>query len=194
MSSPYRSRLLIAMALGAATLPPLLSAAQVPPESQATLLLRILAFDRKLPAGAQGGVKIAVLFKQGDSASEAAMNGLAAALEAAAAKTTVSGLPVRVARVGFSDGPRLDADLQRERASAAYLCPGLDESLGVIGGVTRARAVLSFTGTEAYVRGGSSVGLMRRGTRAAVLVHLDNARAEGSDLDSGLLRIAEVIR
>lgn len=181
----------LAALLCAVALPAL---AEVPAANQATLVLRILAFDRKLPARAHGAVHIAVIYKEGDAASEAAMNEIAAALDAAAQKNTVSGLPLKIERVAYSAAPKLEADLQRTGASAAYLCLGLDDALPAISKLTHARSVLSFTATESYVKAGVSVGLVRRDAKVAVLVHLANSRAEAADLDSALLRIAEVIQ
>src|SRR5919106_1216550 len=77
----YMSRCRAALALlvllfGAA------AAAPVPADSQATLVLRILAFDRKLPERAKGTVKIAVVYREGDDSGEE----IAAALDTLARK------------------------------------------------------------------------------------------------------------
>jgi hypothetical protein len=190
--TPARHRGLgrLAAALCLAALPAL---AEVPLATQATLTLRILAFDRKLPARAQDAARFVVLYRQGDAASEAAMTEVAAALDAAALKNSVSGLPLKVERVGYSSAAKLEADLSRGRFSVAYLCPGLDDALPDIVKLTRSHSVLTFSGTEAYLKAGASVALVRRDAKAVVLVHLAHSRAEAADLDSALLRIAEVV-
>jgi len=174
----------LSMILGAAVL------ADAPAPQQATLLLRILAFDRKLAARAAGSVTVAIIYKEGTARSETAMSQLAAALEEAARKNTVAGLPVKVARVPFS--AHLEADLQG--ASAAYLCPGLEDSLSAIVRATQARKALTFSSSEEYLAEGTSIALVTRETKLAIVVNLPNSRGEGADLDSNLLRIAEVIR
>lgn len=184
-STSARWRPALAVALLAA-----LALAEAPAPQQATLLLRILAFDRKLPARASGSVTIAVVYKEGNAKSETAMGQVVAALEEAAKKNTVASLPVKVQKVAY--GARFEADL--EGAVAVYLCPGLDDGLGAITRATQARRALTFSSSEDYLKQGTSIALVAREAKLAIVVNLPNSRAEGADLDSNLLRIAEVIR
>ncbi len=168
--------------------------AQVPADNQALLILRILAFDRKLASRAGGTVKIVIISRDGSSESESAQAVIGAALESAASKNTVSGLPVHVVHLSFSTAAKFEADLGRSGATAAYVCPGLGDELDAITRATRAHGVLTFTGSEPFVARGVSVGLVRREAKAGILVNLSASRAESADLDSALLRMAEVIR
>ena len=63
-----------------------------------------------------------------------------------------------------------------------------------ISATARDKQVLSFTGNEAAVTAGLSIGFVARGGKPAVLVNLPAAKAAGADLDAALLRVAEVIR
>lgn len=186
---PKRPPLLLALAVAAACLA---QAADAPPASQATLLLRILAFDRKLASRASGTVTIAVVYKEGNSRSETTMSQVAGALEEAAKKNSVAGLPVKVVRLAW--GAHFEADMEKEAPSAAYLCPGLDEAFPGLARTTQARRALTFSSSEDYIKAGASIALVPREAKLSIVVHLANSRAEGADLDSNLLRIAEVIR
>ncbi len=167
--------------------------AQVPADNQALLVLRILAFDRKLAQRATGAVRIAVIFKEGSSDSESCKSDIEKALKTAGAKTSVSGMKVEVTTLRHNAGS-FEADLTRSDSAAAYLCPGLDDALPAISKSSRATKVLTFSGVESFITSGASVGLVRRASKVGILVNLAASRAEGADLDSNLLQMAEVIR
>jgi hypothetical protein len=169
------------------------SRADVPADRQATLMFRILAYDRTLPAHAKDSIRIALVFKEGDPASEAAARELGAALQVCAEKARIFGLPVKAVRLPYNSG-RFETDLQAAAASVVYLCPGLEEVVAAIARVTQSGSALTFTGTEAYVRSSASIAMVVRGEKAALVVNLNNARAEGADLDSTMLKLAELIR
>jgi hypothetical protein len=103
-------------------------------------------------------------------------------------------MPVKAVRIPFAGASRLEGEFAKAGVAAAYLCPGLDESMGAISKLAQSKGVLTFTATRAYVNGGASVALVRKEAKVGIVVHLGNSRAEGADLDSGLLRIAEVLR
>lgn len=167
--------------------------AQVPAENQALLVLRILAFDRKLSERADGGVRIAIVYREGAGESESCRSEIAKALRSASARTSVSGMKVQVSTLRYS-AASFEAELDKSGAAAAYLCPGLTDALSAITRVSRAKKVLTFSGVESFVTSGASVGLVRRASKVGIVVNLAASRAEGADLDSNLLQMAEVIR
>lgn len=185
-----RFSVLLRVLLSALLVVGLVAQAQVPAENQALLLMRILAFDRKAPVRAGSTVRIALVSRPGQEASEAACREMESAVEKAARTVSVGGLPVRAVRLPYTGA--FEAELGRLQATALYVCPGLGDAVGTISRAARAVGVLSFTGDEALVDGGLSVGLVRRQAKAAIVVNLKASRAEGADLDSGLLRLAEV--
>jgi hypothetical protein len=100
-----------------------------------------------------------------------------------------------VVNVPWTDAAGFDAKLTAERIAAIYVCPGLNDQVAAVAAVSRRKSILTVTGTEEYVQGdGLSVALMPKSSRSMVLVNLRAAKAEGADLDSGLLAIAEVMR
>ena len=166
-------------------------ATPIPADKQALILLRSLAYDRNLPARAGDAVRIAALYRAGDAASEAAASDLVAAISKAS-PVSVAGRPVRVVSLPYN-ADTLERDLGDAPTAALYLCGGLGGVAGPVMATTRKLAILSFTSEEEMVRGGLSIGLVRRGERAAILVNLVAARAEGADLSAELLRLAEVV-
>lgn len=177
--------------LVAVLVPQRVQAASLAADNQALLLLRTLAYDRNLKSRVSGGeVVIAVVFKPGSSESESMRSDMMRAIRNASQRLTVAGLAVRAKAVAYDN--RLGAQL--EGVSAVYLCAGLAGQIDNIHRVTRSKKILSATGEENEVREGLSLGLVQRGSRAAILVNLKSSKAEGADLDSALLRMAEIIR
>jgi YfiR/HmsC-like len=169
-------------------------AADLPANFQSLFLLRILAYDRNLKTRAGDAVSILVIYQDGNDASDAMKGEIVRAVTKVAKDTQVSGLPVRISAVAYADATGLDAAITSAKASALYLCPGLDASLGAIADVTHRRSVLSFTGVEPWVTKSVAIGLVARESKPAVIVNLAASKAEGADLDPALLRLAEVIR
>jgi len=173
---------------------PSVEAGDLPPRNAALLILRALAYDRKLKARVGSEVRVLVVYQSGNQPSETTKSDLVGALQDAARETTVSGLPVRVASLAYSDAGGLEAALKSDHTAAVYVCLGVTSHANNIAEVTRRRSALTFTGDEESVKSGLSVGLITRGTKPTVLVNLPASKAEGADLDPALLRVAEVIR
>ncbi len=163
--------------------------------ARAQLLLRSLGYDRTIKDRAKAGrVVVAVLFRQGSSASVDCERETVDALSEAGKAITVAGLPVSAVPLPYPKGGDLAAELRRVGAQAVYACSGLDAEVSHIATATRASSVLSFAPTEDYVRGGIGIGIVARGGHAVMLVNMSAVQAEGSQLDSGLLRVSERVR
>jgi hypothetical protein len=166
----------------------------LPVSYQAVFLLRVLAYDRNLKTRSPDTASVLLVYQPGDDSSESAKNDLTHEVNRLAKDLRVADLPIRVSSIAYTNPDDLDSTIGRTKASAVYLCPGLDPAVSAIMAVSRRRSVLSFTGVEPWVRQGFSVGLVARGARPAVLVNLPASKAEGADLDPALLRLAEIIR
>ena len=57
-----------------------------------------------------------------------------------------------------------------------------------------ALALVTLGGSEELVKSGVAIGVAPRGKTAKILVNVRAARAEGADLDSRLLMMAELVR
>jgi hypothetical protein len=188
-----RRALLVALLLLLAA-PRAARAEEVAASQQSYLVLRILSYDRNLKSRAGDPVHIGVLYKSGDKASEAAKTAIVAAIEEAAKRTNVSGMQVKLVAIPWSDAEAFESKTSGTKLAGLYVCAGLDGDLAAIAGVTRKRSILTFTAREAEVKGWLSVGLVTRSAKAAIMVNLPAAKAEGADLDSALLKVSEVLR
>jgi hypothetical protein len=167
---------------------------ELPARQRVLLLLRVLAYDRNLKARAGEVVAVAVLFQKGNARSEECQKELLAAFEEVASTSVVAGLPIQARGQAWAGGAALDAELQHPRTSSLYACPGLESVVPAIREVARRRSSFTAAGGRAMVEAGLSLGLIKGGARAGLVINLEAARAEGVDLDSALLRIAEVLR
>jgi hypothetical protein len=164
------------------------------PGKQAALLLRVLPYDQNLAQRAQQAVTIAVVHREGNLISETYSLDISAALRDLARGTQVKGLPVRILNIGYSGSEGLAAVLAKQKLSAIYVCPGLEDALDSISDLSRKNKVLTISGREIEVRERISIGLLRRGSRPALIVNLRAATAEGADLHPDLLSLSEVLR
>lgn len=164
--------------------------ADLPMDTQVPLLLRVLSYDRALARNGTGDVVIAVLYDAASSESNAARTTFARAVRASGI-TAVNGRTLRLVEVNVAAG-QVGAVLQRHRATAAYLTPGLEGHLAaVVAGGEASRALL-LSGNARYVRSGVAVGVGTQDGRPRLFINLPAARAAGSDLPAALLQIATV--
>lgn len=165
------------------------------PGKQAALLLRVLPYDKNFSQRAQQAVTVAVVHREGNLISETYSLDMSAALkDLARATPEIKGLPVRVVTIGYSNSEALAVALAKQKLSAIYVCPGLEDALDSISDLTRKNKILTFSGRETEVRDRLSIGLLRRGSRPALIVNLRAAIAEGADLNPDLLSLSEVLR
>lgn len=167
-------------------------AQELPATLRASLTVRILAYDRRM-GSRPPPLTLAILHQEGDRDSARGGQELGTALEAVARGRTIAGQPLRVLRIGFRNATQLQEELSREGVEALYACAGLEAHSEAISRVTRQLSILSIAGSEAQVQRGLAIGLSRKGTSPVILVNLSAARAEGADLDAGLLSLSQLV-
>lgn len=167
-------------------LPQTARAGDVEPATLSKLIVRVLGYDRNLTLGKNDDLVVAIIFKKGDKNVEALTNEMS--------ERRFLGRNVRPVAIEYTDPVALDEALIEASAHAAYICPDLERSVGLIVGITRARSIRSLTGTENSVHSGVGLGIVSRRTGPKLLVNLTAAKAEGAKLDANFLRFAEVVR
>jgi hypothetical protein len=188
------STLLAALLLAAAPGPGRAEGGDLPARNQALLLLRVLAYDRNLKARAGAAVRVLVVYRAGDRASEDRRDAVRSAFESVAGEVVVAGLPVKVSALAYEGPALLAAALEAEPAALAYVDPALGRAVPELAAVTRGKGVLTATGARALVEAGLSVGVVALTGRAGVVVNLRASRLEGADLDAALLAVSDVLR
>jgi hypothetical protein len=182
---------LLCVALGLLTARPV--RADVADDRRALVMLRILAYDKRLADRAGATVVVAVVF---------------AATEASAAERTrwttafahignlkVGGRPIAVVAVRVDTARQLEQDLRAAHAAAAIVCDGVEATLALrdVAAATRAARALSLTTREADVIRGLAVGVVPGKKRDEIVVNIGSATAEGVKFDAGLLQLARTV-
>ncbi|OIP38867.1 MAG: hypothetical protein AUK47_10880 [Deltaproteobacteria bacterium CG2_30_63_29] len=164
----------------------------VPADRQVLILARALAYDRNLKDKAGDAVTIALVYKDGDGASKSQMQEISAAI-ASGKKLRISGLPIKTVVVAFGIED-LDSTLTNEGVDAVYICSGLANDLDSITALTRQKQIASLADDKVYAKQGVSVVVVAEGQKASLVINLKASKAEGLDLSSELLELAEVIK
>jgi hypothetical protein len=152
-----------------------------------------LAYDGNLKSRAGDTVNIAILGKKGHAASESMANVMAQALGALAV-TQVSGLPIVVSRLNFTEEDAMKKAITGAGIDFVYVCDGLDADLDAILRVTRQLKVMSVGSKQAQVEKGLTSGVFQMEDQCTILLNLSASRMEGISFAADLLRLAKVIR
>lgn len=163
----------------------------LPVTQRTLLLLRVLVYDRNLPARAPKEVVVAVLYQAGDAGSEQERDEVLGALARLSDEVVAKGRSIR--GVAVPHGADLDEKLAALRPAAAWVGAALESHAAEIARITAARKILSAAGQRAAVEAGLAIGIVPGAKRAIILVNAPAARAEGADLDAALLAISELV-
>ena len=163
----------------------------VPAARQAELLIRIAAYDRNLPARAQGTVRVLVVVNPDDADSRA----LGAAMETALTRAgRIADLPVAVSETTVTAGDALAAKCRAEHVSIVYLASGLDAGVAGVVASLNGVDVLSVSGLPRYVQQGVVLGFDLVSGSPTLLFHLTNARRQNVAMDPKVVRLMQVYR
>jgi hypothetical protein len=162
----------------------------VPASVQIPLLYKILTFDRNFASREQDELVIGILYQEGFRSSVVARQEVEDAMRGAG---TVGTRKVRAVAIEQGSTPDLAAALREGGITVLYLTPLRGVSLTPILRAARSVRVMTFTGVPPYVERGVAVGIGLQQERALILVNLTAAKAEGSDYNAQLLRVAKVV-
>jgi len=154
------------------------------------VIARALSYERTLSNRAEGSLDILIVH----AANNAASQGEAAAFSrglAALSRSTVQGLPMRASVVPYS--PSAIEAGAAEGVDVVVICSGLDSSLSALTAATRRRRLLTVGVERRHAVAATTLAVLIEDGRAKIIVNLAHARAEGVELSSQLLRLAEVL-
>lgn len=191
--APYLRRVVTSLVLVALLRPGSAAAAEampLTPDLQVPLILKVLTYDRHFESKAGRELIIGVVYEQGDPESLKSASTIIATLLRFSGKT-VKRLPIRYQLVPMDQMARLVPSMG---ISVLYVAPGNARNLPALTRFSQANHVTTVTGVPGYVRQGVAVGIDVAQERAQILINLSSSKAEGSEFDASLLRIAIVIK
>ena len=162
-----------------------------PADDEAKILLRAISFDRALPARAGSEVVISVVYDARASGGERERDGRVLAFRKLSGRT-MAGLPMRVTSLDCSPSKSLDDALRG--VDIVYLTSGAKDCVRALTAATRKLRIASLASGRALVELGVTIGVTIEGARPKLLVNLKASKAEGLDLASQMLQLAEVIK
>lgn len=163
------------------------------PDLQVPLILKILTYDRHFESKAGREVAIGIVYAPEDPGSVEAANQISETLFRFRDKT-VKRLPIRHYLLEYTGPEKLERSIADRGISVLYVAPGNVRNIEGVTRVSQSRGVTTATGVPDYVRRGVAVGIGLSDDRPQILVNQTSARAEGSEFDASLLRIATVLK
>ncbi len=164
---------------------------EVPTSVQVPILIKILNFDRSLRSHDGDTITIAILYESTVKYSDAIADEF---LEASQSKSFDSlHYYLNVITVDLSTDHDPEALLKRYRPHVIYLTPMRNIDLPSLLALCRKNSILSTTGVIEYVNAGVSVGIGRKRSHPEIIINLTQAKAEGAEFSSRLLKLARII-
>jgi hypothetical protein len=182
-----QERLLVADTPGTAEIMP------VPAELQVPLILKILTYDRNFESKTQTELRVGIVFVSGNPASIKAKNEIVEVFRSFSDKT-VKKLAIKHSAVEYVSDSQVEEAARSNQFNIFYVAPGNSKNLDTLLRISRARQIITTTGVPAYVDRGIAVGVGVEQDKPHVLINLTSSKAEGSEFDASLLRIAKVVR
>jgi hypothetical protein len=157
--------------------------AEVPPEVQAALTLRILEYDRGLTGWAGGSLRVGVISRGGAADYRRGLDGQKA-----------QGLGLATSQLRPGDESAIRAWIQSEGVGLLYVSSDAGDRASAAIAAAKALDVPTLASTRGHFEAGATLGIVVRDAKPHILVRLPGAKAAGMDLDPKLLRLAEVVQ
>lgn len=161
---------------------------------QLVVLLRALAYDEALPSRAGEEMTIGIVFRPDDPDSRAQTETVLQTL-GQLARLKIQGLRIRAVAVPFAGTDSLQRAIGEHALDSVFVASGLEASIGMIVGLTRAARIVSMSVNESYATAGVSLSALDAGgtDKARLVVRVEASRQEGMRLAPELLRVVEKI-
>jgi YfiR/HmsC-like len=163
------------------------------PDLQLPIILKVLVYDRHFESRFGAEFTLGILYEPRDADSLKAAEGVSDYMFRMRGKTEKT-LPIRYLLVDYTGPESLERSITTHAIDVLYVAPGNTNNLAGITKISQKKGVTTTTGVPDYVRSGVAVGVGKTQDHAQILINLPCARAEGSEFDASLLRIATVIR
>ncbi len=164
----------------------------VPVDAQVPVLLKVLAFDRRIADARGENLVVGVLYQSGFRLSSTVKDWVMDALSRAGSSGPAD-RPLNVVAIDADRKENLEEGLTRLGVKVLYVTPLRAFDLPSLVAATRRSRTLTLTGVPDYVEAGLSIGLDLKQDRPRILVNLHAARAEGADLAAPLLGLATLV-
>jgi hypothetical protein len=160
-------------------------------DDETRILLRAISFDRALATRAGAEVVVSVVYDARATNGERERDGRVQAFRKLSDRT-IAGLPMRVISSDCSPPARIDEALRG--VDIVFLTRGAKDCVRAVTAATRKLRIASLASERALIEQGVTIGVTIESARPKLLVNLRASKAEGLDLTSQMLQLAEVIK
>ena len=164
----------------------------VPVKVQYPLFLKIMSLDRELPTRVGDELVIGVVYQPQIRESWRIKDDFMEVVRKSKIRT-IKDIPVRCVPIPLESTGSLESMIAEQSVDVLYVGPLRAIDIDGIAQVTRARHIATLTGVPEYVEEGLAVGIELVQDQPGILINLKAARAEGTQFNTQLLRLARVI-
>lgn len=164
---------------------------EIPVSVHVPLFLKVLTFDRHLPARARRKIVVGIAHQSGHRPSTVTRDEVLYALEAA--RESLEGYAISSVAIDLDKEPLGEA-LKRHGVLVLYVAPLRAVDVAAIATTARSMQVTTLTGVPRYIALGLAIGVRLQGERPRLLINIDSARLEGANFKAELLKLAQVVR
>jgi hypothetical protein len=184
-----------AMSLGVAALcaarSGMAQVSSVPAEIQAELLSKLEGYDRGFAARAGDTARILLVVTPGSTKSQLSAEEMRSALGRI---DHIGGLPHQETIVPYAGAQALAQRCRAEKIAVVYFTPGFDDQVDALRVALADDNVLSLGAVTDYVPKGIVLGFELESGKPKILINLDQAKRQGVNFSSDVLRLMTVYR
>jgi hypothetical protein len=162
----------------------------VPAELQATLLAKVVTYDRNLRSRSGDRVHVFLVGKPSDPTSMPFVRQMSQALSAMG---TFDKLPHDEEIVEYKGADDLARKCQASRASILYLGPGFRDDIEAIRGVLEPLSLMTVSATPEDVQRGIVLGFDLVSGKPKLVVHLGQSRKQRVDFTAEMLKLVRIV-
>jgi hypothetical protein len=164
---------------------------EIPVSVKIPIFLKVLSFDRQLQKRAGNNLNMLIVFQGKFRQSLTEKDEVEEALDNLAINS-IEGIPINYFYIDLDEIDIRNA-ISENHINLVYVCPLRGVSLDAISFICREKKILSFADVSSYVDNKMSVGLEMKAEKPQIIINLRNAKAEGADFSSQLLKLSRVI-
>ena len=163
----------------------------VPAEIQAELLSKLEGYDRGFAARAGDAARVLLVVKPGSTKSETSAEEMRSAL---ARIDRFGGLPHQETIVPYPGAQALAQRCRVDKIAVVYFTPGFDDEVDALRVALADDNVLSLGAVSGYVPKGIVLGFELESGKPKILINLEQAKRQGVNFSSDVLRLMTVYR
>jgi hypothetical protein len=164
---------------------------EVPVKVQYEILTKVLSFDKKFREHDSNTLTIAILYQKDVTVSEALHNELLEVIQECK-EETVQNLKVKFVSLDLSSEKNLRLIISKSNIDVFYIAPLRAYDIRSILKLCSEQHILSASGVREYIDAGVTVGIGTKRNRPQIIINATQAKAEGREFSSRLLKLAKI--